>query len=389
MISDNKQLRIYDELGKFTRVSVEELISRELNHWRGWRCSAGIRYLYIDYDRNVFICNRACSAATEEYKWRSNWDEFLKEQKKIIDSRELIESKWRELLKASSFGYLGKIDEDIIFPLEWTTCQFDVCPCGADVIVSKYKDRTYRNFLAVTESGYEGQLATNYDQIDTLRNIDQVAVEMDFPIPYQILWDLTRRCNYNCSYCWSYAHNKTDEFIPTEDIIDACERFIFEWAGGGEIRFNFGGGEPTLHPGFLDILKYLKQYNQFVLVTSNGSRSPNFWEEAVKYINSVNLSAHFEFIDRKRFLENLTVILDRHDFYAADHWIEVKLMAPPGRVHEAMEFGNQIKEMDRINKLGANQRTKGMCILVPIRDLNNSSILVNYSEEELNCFQNQ
>ena len=54
-----------------------------------------------------------------------------------------------------------------------------------------------------------------------------------------------------------------------------------------------------------------------------------------------------------------------------------------------MEFGNQIKEMDRINKLGANERTKGVCILVPIRDLNSSITLVDYSEEELECFQNQ
>ena len=395
MISDNKQLRVYDELGKFVRSSVEEIISKELNDWYGWHCSAGTRYLYIDYDKNVFICNRACSAATE-VEWASNWDEFLENQKKIINKWDLnqqeldiIKSKWRDFLKTSSVGYLGKIDEEIVFPFAWFTCQFNMCSCGADVIISKCKDRTYKGLLAVTENGYEGQFVTKYDQVDNFKDINQVAVEMDFPIPYQILWDLTRRCNYNCSYCWPYAHNKIDKFIPTEDIIDACEKFILEWAGGKEIRFNFGGGEPTLHPGFLDILKYLKQNRQFVLVTSNGSRSPNFWEEAVRYINSINLSAHFEFVDKKRFLENLTVILDWHDFYDDDHWVEVKLMAPPGKVHEAMEFGNQIKEMDRINKLGANERTKGVCILVPIRDLDNSATLVDYSEEELECFQNQ
>ena len=33
---------------------------------------------------------------------------------------------------------------------------------------------------------------------DVVDSIDEpVAVEMNFPIPYQILWDIGRRCNYD------------------------------------------------------------------------------------------------------------------------------------------------------------------------------------------------
>ena len=60
---------------------------------------------------------------------------------------------------------------------------------------------------------------------------------------------------------------------------------------------NFGGGEPTMHPQFIDILKYLKSRNQWILVTTNGSRSTTFWKEAVQYINSINMSAHFASMD--------------------------------------------------------------------------------------------
>ena len=40
---DNKQLRWYGKDGKFELVSVDEAISRGLNKWEGWKCSAGVR----------------------------------------------------------------------------------------------------------------------------------------------------------------------------------------------------------------------------------------------------------------------------------------------------------------------------------------------------------
>ena len=56
---DNKQLRVYDNDGSFTRYSVDEVIAKELNSWRGWACSAGVRNQYIDYDGNIWIANCA------------------------------------------------------------------------------------------------------------------------------------------------------------------------------------------------------------------------------------------------------------------------------------------------------------------------------------------
>ena len=52
---DNKQLRWYRKDGKFELVSVDEAISRGLNKWEGWKCSAGVRSLYIDFDGGVWV----------------------------------------------------------------------------------------------------------------------------------------------------------------------------------------------------------------------------------------------------------------------------------------------------------------------------------------------
>jgi len=392
-----KQFRLYDIRGKFITLSIDEIIANELNRWKDWSCSAGIRNLYIDYDGNIFICNTASAHAIHEC-WKDEWDERLEEVKKDLNKWELTpeelepyKEEWREKVKQKDFSfsneYVGKIGKDINFPFEWKKCPFDVCACGADVIVSKAKSESLIRFLSVTNKGYDGQYETIENMVDNIDSI--IAAEMDFPIPYQILWDLTRRCNYDCSYCWPYVHNKYEKFLSFDLIIDTCDRLIYEWSGEKEIRFNFGGGEPTLHPNFIDIIKYLKERGQWILVTTNGSRSTKFWEEAIRYINSVNMSAHFEYINKNRFIENLKIMMDYHDSVNDDHWIEVKIMCPPGKINEGIEFKKEIEKIGRLNEMGANDRMKGDCSLVPIRQLESSGELNQYTEEELCQLQNQ
>ena len=43
--------------------SVDEVIANNLNKWKDWKCSAGVRSLYIDYDGNVWIAN--CASAKQ------------------------------------------------------------------------------------------------------------------------------------------------------------------------------------------------------------------------------------------------------------------------------------------------------------------------------------
>jgi len=392
-----KQLRIYDKTGKYTVLSTDEVIANELNHWKGWYCSAGMRNLYIDYDGNIFTCNTASAGAISKL-WIDPWNKRVEEIKRSLKNLDLTDEEfepyrveWRQKISKEDFSfsneYIGKIGDEIDFPYEWITCPFDTCACGADVIVSKSKTKDLSSLLSVTELEYYGQEKTIKDAVESVG--DCVAVEMNFPIPYQVLWDLTRRCNYNCSYCWPYVHNNYEKFLPIDIILDTCERLIYEWANTSEIRFNFGGGEPTLHPNFIDIIKYLKDNDQWILVTTNGSRSPKFWNEALPYINSINMSAHFESIDKKRFLENLIIMLDYHDLVDDDHWIEVKLMCPPGKVKEAIEFKKEIESIGRLHIIGANKRVKGACSLVPIRQIENSGELTQYSEEEICQLQNQ
>jgi pyruvate-formate lyase-activating enzyme len=162
---------------------------------------------------------------------------------------------------------------------------------------------------------------------------------------------------------------------------------------GSSIRWNFGGGEPTLHPQFLNFLKYLKDKNQWIMLTSNGTRDHKYWAEAVKYLNSINLSAHFDGLlgdkDEDRFVRNIDVICKYFDQHDDDHWLEIKLMAPPQYIDRALKLRDKIKSLGTLDKPGANGRIKGILSLVPIRSLGDSGTLVEYTDEQLNLFKDQ
>lgn len=75
---------------------------------------------------------------------------------------------------------------------------------------------------------------------------------------------LTRNCNLRCSFCYAketgYIENETVKYENLKKIIDFCDE--------GKVKFIvFTGGEPTLYPKFIDILKYIKNKNHKMIPT--------------------------------------------------------------------------------------------------------------------------
>jgi organic radical activating enzyme len=396
----NKQLRHYDADGDYMRLSVDETIARGLNTWQGWSCSAGIANLYIDYDGNVWVCNTA-SARTNRF----NYDEYEKRKKAlgfdplpVTEEGKVAFEKFKSAFlksdasvskifqKSSLPGFLGNVYDGFQLPTEWFTCRWRTCGCGADVFLPK-AEAGHVSKLIVNAEGIRGRERTTDGLVDEIEK--SVATEPNFPIPHQILWDLGRKCNYDCSYCWPSVHNR-DAVHKTLPLMKAtADKLITDWANNQTIRWNFGGGEPTLNPDFLAFLEYLKKRNQYVLVTTNGSLPRKYWQRAIQYINSVNLSVHFEFADEQKLLANIEEICNHFDEHNDDHWLEIKLMAPPQFVERAVALREQINATTSLSVYGANGRIKGIVSIVPIRSLNDGGELVDYTEEQIKIIQTQ
>ena len=128
---------------------------------------------------------------------------------------------------------------------------------------------------------------------------------------FTVSWLLGRFCNYRCSYCWPYARSDKKDFRPTElclKTIDEIKRQARE-RGFNSFHFSLSGGEPTFHPGYLDILKHLADdvdntnYTS-VHMTSNCSRNLKWFEQYVDTVKhfhraSITASYHREHVNTK------------------------------------------------------------------------------------------
>jgi len=82
--------------------------------------------------------------------------------------------------------------------------------------------------------------------------------------PLTLNWTLSNRCSFNCSHCYS-RHEPAQE-LPLGEILAAIGR-VAEW---GVLAINFGGGEPLLFPGLLEVIKEATRRGLRVTLNSNG-----------------------------------------------------------------------------------------------------------------------
>ena len=145
---------------------------------------------------------------------------------------------------------------------------------------------------------------------------------------FTVSWLLGRFCNYRCSYCWPYARSDRKDHRPTElnlKTIDEIKRQARE-IGFNSFHFSLSGGEPTFHPGYLDMLKHLADdvhntnYTS-IHMTSNCSRPMKWFKTYVEHAShfhraSITCSLHVEHVDTPEKMQDLAdklILCQQHD----------------------------------------------------------------------------
>ncbi|MCJ1234708.1 hypothetical protein MMC14_002671 [Varicellaria rhodocarpa] len=107
-------------------------------------------------------------------------------------------------------------------------------------------------------------------------------------IPVSVNYHLTRRCNYNCGFCF---HTATTSYVLP--LVDAKKGLALLKEAGMK-KINFAGGEPFLNPNFLGKLaKYCKEdlHLESVSVVTNGSKVTESWlSQFGKYMDIMAVS---------------------------------------------------------------------------------------------------
>lgn len=101
------------------------------------------------------------------------------------------------------------------------------------------------------------------------KTILNILSEGDY-LPLTLQWEMTDKCNFACDFCYIVGHmsNKIQHF---QDIKHHLEDLIEE----GLLFCLLTGGEPTLHPDFKEIYRFLKEHGVIVDIFSNGLNLTN------------------------------------------------------------------------------------------------------------------
>jgi len=118
-----------------------------------------------------------------------------------------------------------------------------------------------------------------------------------------IVWDLGRRCNFDCTYCTAWMHsttspfNKLDKLKKTADFID---RYTKIYGKRERIPFqntiSFTGGEPAINPDFFPLVTYMQENypNLRLNLTTNGTWSERRGQFLLDNMHSITVSYHCE-----------------------------------------------------------------------------------------------
>ena len=203
---------------------------------------------------------------------------------------------------------------------------------------------------------------------------------------FTVSWLLGRFCNYRCSYCWPYARSDRKDHRPTElclATIDEIKRQARD-RGFNSFHFSLSGGEPTFHPGYLDILQHLADdtpntnYTS-VHMTSNCSRNMKWFEQYVQAVApfhraSITASYHREHVNsqekREQFADKLC--------FAQEHDVQVTI----NQVMVPEWFDELYEESLYFHNRGINVTLK------PQSDPTASTVVNGYSKEMLDKLYN-
>lgn len=192
-----------------------------------------------------------------------------------------------------------------------------------------------------------------------------IPIKIISPKKLKVLWQITTACTYKCSYCPTELNQGRSHHI------DLTQLGIFlDKIKDRNPVFSITGGEPTVHPQYLDVLKELKNRDFKVISDSNLSRTVRFYEEATQLVDNWCVTLH---------PSEHTLDLEKIKTISKNSFTVVYLMADPRHWDLVMNWFEDLKNVPRIK----------IIILKPLNNWSNSGWFYHdYTSEQLAFYEN-
>lgn len=184
-------------------------------------------------------------------------------KKTIRNSTKYCEKCGANSLECALDYYLGKRD-DICFK-----CRLKV-PVVKLIIKKGLKsfNTSEESFISAMQDPYWSK-----GLVSTIKGMGMFGINKPFipGAPYQIVWNITKACNFRCIHCYENAGKKGENELSADEIHDGIDKL----ADLGVTSIAFSGGEPSIHPNILEFIEHATDRGMYVSMATNGFKTAN------------------------------------------------------------------------------------------------------------------
>jgi hypothetical protein len=152
------------------------------------------------------------------------------------------------------------------------------------------------------------------------------AISPDNTPSFLLDWELTKRCNLDCSYCpigLDGGHDNSTQHPQLAECLKTID-FMYEYVSlymqhkkpsQRKVVLNVYGGESLFHPNIIEILtacrekhlQYADHWELTIITTTNGIINKSIWHKIIPLIDQFTVSYHAESLPKqqKLFFNNL------------------------------------------------------------------------------------
>jgi cyclic pyranopterin phosphate synthase len=221
------------------------------------------------------------------------------------------------------------------------------CSCDSDLYVSKALNKhTYEWFLNNKPYQIESNGHVPLEHYSSLPEVTEedkiIAITSKGADLQEVHFHIGKRCNFNCSYCPpNDVHDNHSADIPIDifkRILGLIEPLIIK---NSPNRLFITGGEPTLNPELLDMVKYINEHLNYkeIIINTNGTATLDRMKTLLQYNVLLYISLHPEFTKKSLINKIAKLLINAEELEIADR-ILIKVMGD-----EVNEFSQLVRSI--------------------------------------------
>lgn len=119
-------------------------------------------------------------------------------------------------------------------------------------------------------------------------------------------------CNFDCHYCTPNSHDGAIPWQNIDKLMAVIEQIRYHYRWKKTRIYNLLGGEPTLWPKLVEFCERIKKVDEsaVILIATNGSRTPRYWQQLSPVIDKVIVSLHVRQIDIEKLNDGFKVLVE-------------------------------------------------------------------------------